>query len=68
VSKELLTLSQAARVLQIKYSRAAELARMGLMPGIVRLGRQIRVNPEALERFIDSGGAALPGGWRREAR
>jgi len=68
VNKELLTLVQAARVLQIKYARAAELARSGVMPGVVRLGRQIRINPEALERFIESGGVALPGGWRREER
>ncbi len=36
-------------------------------PAIVRLGRKIMVNPEGLEAFIASGGAALPGGWRKEA-
>jgi hypothetical protein len=36
-------------------------------PGvIVRFGRQIKVNPECLEEFLAAGGAALPGGWRRE--
>jgi excisionase family DNA binding protein len=64
MSKELLTLEEAARVLRVKYGRAAELARLGVIP-VVRLGRQVRVNPDDLNRFIASGGKALPGGWRQ---
>jgi hypothetical protein len=41
--------------------------RRGILPG-VRLGRQVRIDPEALAAFIETGGKALPGGWRREAR
>jgi len=33
----------------------------------VRVGRRIYVHPEKLAAWIDAGGAALPGGWRREA-
>lgn len=56
--KELWTLSQAARVLNVQYHRAAELAREGVIP-VVRLGRQIRVDPEKLEAFISGGGTPL---------
>jgi excisionase family DNA binding protein len=61
---ELLTLEQAAQILHVTYNRAAELAREGIIP-VVRLGRQIRVDPEELRAFISQGGKAWPGGWRR---
>lgn len=59
-----LTLRQAADALQIRYARAAELARNGVLP-VVRLGRQIRICPEQLARFVAEGGKPLEGGWRR---
>ncbi len=64
MNSQLLTLEETARVLTVTYARAAELARQGVIP-VVRLGRQIRVNPDDLNQFIASGGKALPGGWRR---
>lgn len=67
MGKELLTLTQAARVLKVGYPRAAELAREGVIP-VVRLGRQVRVDPDQLTEFISSGGKALPGGWRKEVQ
>jgi putative molybdopterin biosynthesis protein len=60
----LMTLQEAAKVLQVSYFRCCELARRDLLP-VVRLGRQYRIDPRKLEQFIDSGGRALPGGWRR---
>jgi excisionase family DNA binding protein len=63
VSQELLTLAQAAEVLQVKYERAADLARQGVLP-VIRLGRQVRVSREQLATFISRGGRAWPGGWR----
>ena len=33
----------------------------------MRLGRRVYVQSEKLAAWIDAGGAALPGGWRREA-
>jgi excisionase family DNA binding protein len=62
----LLTLEQLAEVFGVTYARAAELARENVIP-VVRLGPQIRVDPNALERFIADGGKALPGGWKRTA-
>lgn len=32
----------------------------------VRVGRRIYVHPEKVAAFVEAGGAALPGGWRRE--
>ncbi|HOC43247.1 MAG TPA: helix-turn-helix domain-containing protein [Thermoanaerobaculales bacterium] len=44
------------------------MARNGDIPAgvAIRLGRQVRFDMDALERWLKSGGAALPGGWRRE--
>lgn len=69
-TKQLLTLQQTATILAVKYPRVAEMVRTGTLPAecIVRLGRQIRVNPEALDQFLRNGGRALEGGWRREAK
>jgi excisionase family DNA binding protein len=64
---KLLTLDQVAEVLSVTYARAAGLARESVIP-VVRLGRQIRVDPIRLQEFIASGGRALPGGWKREAQ
>lgn len=32
----------------------------------VRVGRRVYVHAERLSAWIDAGGEALPGGWRRE--
>jgi hypothetical protein len=50
-------------------ARFYDLARENFFPPgvVVRFGRQIKVNPDRLEEFIAGGGAALPGGWRKEA-
>jgi len=61
-----LTVKEAAKLLNVTESRCADLARRGLIP-VVRLGRHYRIDPCKLREFIDSGGRALPGGWRREA-
>lgn len=61
----LLTLVEVAEILGVKYPRAADLARQGILP-VVRLGRTVRVDPAALAKFIAEGGKSLSGGWRRE--
>ena len=61
----LLTVPQVARLLNVSEARTRELARQNLLP-VVRLGRQLRFDPDALEAWIADGGQALPGGWRRE--
>jgi excisionase family DNA binding protein len=63
----LLSLKDACKILNVTYARGASLARDGILP-VVRLGRQVRVDPNRLARFVEGGGKAFPGGWRREAR
>jgi putative molybdopterin biosynthesis protein len=55
---------EVADRLGVSLQRAYEMGRCGLLP-IVRLGRQIRVEEARLMSWIESGGRALPGGWKR---
>jgi len=64
---KLMTVREVAEILGVRPSRVADLIRRSVIKP-VRLGRQIRVAPDALSAFIESGGQALPGGWRREAQ
>jgi hypothetical protein len=66
-SSNLWTLHEAARFLRVKYARAAELARTNQIPGVVHLGRQIRIDPSPLLSFVAEGGKPLAGGWKKEA-
>jgi excisionase family DNA binding protein len=43
--------------LNVTAARAYELVRTGVVPS-VRLGRQVRVDPLAVERWISAGGTA----------
>ena len=54
-----LLVRELAEELRIPLSRAYELLRKGVIPGI-RLGRQIRVSREALDQFLAEGGRVLP--------
>jgi excisionase family DNA binding protein len=63
--KILLTMEKVATRLGITKARSYELARENIIP-TVRLGRQLRVDPDRLEEFIKNGGQALSGGWRKE--
>jgi len=43
-----LTVPEVARLLRINRGRAYEMANDGTLPGVIRLGRTIRVNRERL--------------------
>lgn len=62
---QLLTLKQAAEILNVSYLRACQLSRENILP-VVRLGKQLRVDPAQLEAFIAGGGKPLAGGWRKQ--
>ncbi len=51
VSKRLLNISEVSARLNVPLSRCYEMARSGLLP-TVRLGRQIRVDPDGLQDWI----------------
>lgn len=64
--RRLLTAAEAAEILAVTPARVYELVRQDVLPH-VRLGRQVRIDPDRLEAWIAAGGQALPGGWRRAA-
>ena len=64
MSEQLLRIGQIATILDVSEGRAYELVRNGTIPS-VRLGRQVRVDPAALETWIAAGGKGLLGGWRK---
>ena len=55
---ELMTAEEVAGVLGVSRQRVYALIREGVIPsGVsVQLGRQVRVNPDALEEWIRAGG------------
>jgi len=61
VAEKLLTVPEAARILDVTNSRMYELLRLNLVPGRVQLGRQIRIDPVALRTFLECGGKGLEG-------
>ncbi|MCM3724585.1 helix-turn-helix domain-containing protein [Neobacillus cucumis] len=63
--RNLITVPEAAPILGISVERTYTLAREGILP-VVRLGRQIRLDPVQLDNWIARGGKALPGGWKHE--
>ena len=64
--QKLVNATDIAPLLGVSEARLYELARLGLIP-CVRLGRQVRFDPAVVEAWVEGGGQALPGGWRREA-
>jgi len=68
VPEKLLTVSQIAEILGVSRPRAYELLRLNLVPGKVRIGRQIRIDPQRLARWIEDGGQALPGVWKKQSQ
>lgn len=57
-TRRLLTAHETAHVLGVRLHRAYELIRENQLPGVVRLGRQVRVDRNALEEFIANGGTS----------
>jgi len=55
---KLLTMEEVAKILHVPKGRAYALARHGIIPGIVCIGRQRRVNAAILEAWIRNGGSS----------
>ena len=66
MNRKLETAVVVARWLDVPVDRVYQLAREGILPH-VRLGRQLRFDAATVERFIDEGGRAFPGGWKKQA-
>ena len=65
VTDRLLRADETAVILDVSLQRLYALAREGRIPS-VRIGRQLRFDPNTIAAFINAGGAPLPGIWRRE--
>jgi len=66
------TISQTCRDFPVAFPSEQALYRAireNVIPAgvAVRIGRRMLVNADRLQQWIDAGGSALPGGWRREA-
>lgn len=67
VRRKLITAEAVAERLDVPKSTIYEAARQNRIGGVVRLGRVLRFDPDKLEAWLESGGEALPGGWRQDA-
>jgi len=56
MNDRLLTPSEAAQLLQVPVSWVYERTRQNAMPGLVRIGKYVRIREKDLEDFISSGG------------
>ncbi|MEW5921613.1 MAG: helix-turn-helix domain-containing protein [Bacillota bacterium] len=63
---KLLSAKQVAEIFQEKKQWVYMAAREGILPA-VRCGRKIKFSEKAILEFIERGGQALPGGWKKEA-
>lgn len=50
----LLTTGEAARALRISRSRLYELLARNEIPGVVRIGRSVRINRRSLEAWVEA--------------
>lgn len=58
------TAKEVAQRLGVPATRVHQLVREGLLPA-VHLGRQVRIDSDKLDEWIESGGRTFAGGWRR---
>ena len=65
MNQKLLRAKEVASWFNSPVERIYALAREGIIPS-VRLGRQLRFDRKAMEKFIENGGQALAGGWKKD--
>ena len=65
VINSLLTVNEAAQLLNLNKNVVCTFAREGIIP-VVRIGRQIRFSHEALHKFIAEGGKQYAADWKKE--
>jgi len=64
--QKLLSAEQVAEIFGESRDWTYKVAREGIIPS-VRVGRKVKFSEKAINEFIESGGKALPGGWKRGA-
>ncbi|CCQ94097.1 DNA binding domain protein, excisionase family [[Clostridium] ultunense Esp] len=66
MEKKLLLVEDVAEILNLSVQSVYTQVREGIIPAI-RIGRQLRFDPDKLQEWMDQGGTALPGVWKKEA-
>jgi excisionase family DNA binding protein len=64
VEGRMLTVAEAADVLRLSVGAVYQLIRADVLP-VCRIGRSLRISERALAAFVEGGGRAWPGGWRK---
>ena len=65
MAQKLVKASEVRKLLDVESdARIYDLARRSILPGVVRIGRQVRFDLRKIREFIDAGGSSLSGGWR----
>ncbi|HEY7913814.1 MAG TPA: helix-turn-helix domain-containing protein [Blastocatellia bacterium] len=67
MSTRLLRVPEVAGIIDTTTARAYELIRLGILPA-VKMGRQVRVDANALEEWIRNGGSGQPSELREESQ
>ena len=62
--RDMLTVDEVATQLRVTSGAVYGLVREGLLP-CIRVGRRIRIAERVLANFIEAGGRAWAGGWRK---
>jgi excisionase family DNA binding protein len=62
---KLLKVEDIAEQFNMTEERIYTLAREGILP-VCRIGRQLRFSENAITEFVENGGKAFSGGWRKE--
>ena len=57
-------MDEAAEALGISRTKCYELAAAGLLPGVVRLGKSLRVSVRALEEWIEAQNETAGASWQ----
>lgn len=55
---KLIRATEVASILDVSQARVYELIRTGVIPS-VRLGRQVRVDPSRLSKWLEEGGSSV---------
>lgn len=68
IRQALISVAESSRILGESPKAIYSMIRCQLLPpGVaVRIGRKVRIHRERLLAWLEAGGQALPGGWKRK--
>jgi excisionase family DNA binding protein len=63
---KLLIVPEVAEIIRTSPDQVYSLVRQGILPGM-KIGRRVVISEDALQKWIEQGGQAWPGNWRKNA-